>query len=152
MTPTPIQVAQSLIAIHHHGINGDIIYKESELIPLLTSWGIPNPDWDGCAKEHYKFEQMLRELYLVSHPADTIQECLEEKNMTLEQLAQATGLELSYLQKIMDKEFGVTKGTAVALELALGIDRQFWINRQANYNKKMAEANKEYESQKNSTN
>lgn len=148
MIPTPIQAAQSLLAIHHHHQDGSIYYKEAELIPLLSSWGIV-PDWDGCAKAHQAFEKKLREDFLVTHPGETLKEILEAKGMTIEQLADKTKRTPSYIQSIIDGEWVITKSMAAELEMALDINRQFWINHQHNYNEKIAKAGEQYKTQGN---
>jgi hypothetical protein len=59
-------VAAGLLNIHHHSKldeqgNCDTIYKESELLELLKSWGIAKPDWEGHEKRLMDIENALIE-------------------------------------------------------------------------------------------
>lgn len=143
MIPTPIKAAQSLLAIHHHHDDGTIYYKQTELIPLLTSWGI-TPDWDGCAKEHAKFEKMLREMYLVTHPGECLKETIDEMGMTIQELAEKIKQPVEYVESIINCEMPITAGVAEGLEKVLEIDRHYWHNRQKLYYVNMIKAHEQY--------
>lgn len=75
----------------------------------------------------------------IIHPGETLIEVLEEKNMTQCELATRTEVTPSYVNKIIQGSKNISTSFAKKLEYVLGIDAQFWINLQSNYDKELYE-------------
>lgn len=74
---------------------------------------------------------------LLSPPGDTILETLEHINMSQVELAARLGITLERLSEIISAKKPITLRIAVGLHEALGIDVQFWLNREALYRAKL---------------
>lgn len=127
---TAIDVAAGLFSIHHHDLEGDIIYKESELLPLLKSWGLPEPDWEGNAKRD--------ELELLSPPGDTIKETMEALGIDFPLFLIKMQMNYGDCAGLLDGHIAITPDIAAKLQQVLNIDAQFWLNREANYRAKLS--------------
>lgn len=143
MIPTPIEMARGLLSIHHHLVNEDksttVIYKEDELLELLAKWGFPIPDREGNARHAEGFVKMLQEIYLITPPGDTIMDCMKARDMKVSDLCEKLGIPEENVKDLLLGNLRVN-GFAERLEEVFGIDKQFWINRQARYDKRIAEA------------
>lgn len=82
--------------------------------------------------------QMRDERELLSKPGDTILESLEELGMSQAELATRMGKTTSKINDIISAKEPITIATALLLEKVLGIDAQFWINREKLYREKLA--------------
>jgi HTH-type transcriptional regulator / antitoxin HigA len=78
----------------------------------------------------------LAELELLSPPGDTIQETIDYLCITQAELAERMGITPGKVNDIIKAKEPITIATALKLEFVLGIDAQFWINRQNSYNEK----------------
>lgn len=152
MNPSPIDLAKRLFAIHHHAEtvfieNPDqIVYKESELIELLQQLGFPVPDWEEFYKSMEAFTAKLIVDNLISHPSDTIKECMEATGMTVLDLSKRlfikdpTTDQRKYVEDLLAGKRHVTDALANSLEQIFKVDKQFWINSQKLYDRKLVEA------------
>ena len=78
-------------------------------------------------------------LDLIIHPSETIEEVLEEKNMTQEDLAAKTGFSNNYITRVLIGKKNISSKFARSLEKALNIPAEFFINLQKIYNKEILE-------------
>lgn len=77
----------------------------------------------------------------IFHPGDTLAEILEDRKMTQFELALRTGVTPKHVSSIVSGKKGVSVSFAKKLEYALGIEAQFWINLQSNYDREIFEYN-----------
>jgi HTH-type transcriptional regulator/antitoxin HigA len=78
---------------------------------------------------------------LLSKPGDTILETLEHIKMSQAELAERMGKTPSKVNDIISGKEPITNNTALQLEKVLGIDAQFWLNREMQYREKLARLN-----------
>ena len=71
--------------------------------------------------------------FLATHPGELIKDELKERNMTQKQLAEMTGIKASVLSETINGKRSVSLNVAVALEKALGIPAEVWMNLQTQY-------------------
>ncbi|MBI1901044.1 MAG: HigA family addiction module antidote protein [Planctomycetia bacterium] len=67
------------------------------------------------------------------HPGEYIQEELEARAWTQEDLAEVMGISRRHVINLITGKSGVTPETAVALEQAIGLSAQTWMNLQVSY-------------------
>lgn len=72
--------------------------------------------------------------HLATHPGELIKDELRERKMTQKQLAMETGIKTSVLSETINGKRPVSLNVAVALEKALGIPVELWMNLQSQYN------------------
>lgn len=72
--------------------------------------------------------------HLATHPSELIKDELRERKMTQKQLAMETGIKTSVLSETINGKRPVSLNVAVALEKALGIPVELWMNLQSQYN------------------
>lgn len=93
-----------------------------------------------CNDEHccLKYQSIMNKKNLTpleaTHPGEMIKDELRERGMTQKQLADETGIKPSVLSETINGKRSVSLNVAVALEKALGIPADIWINLQTNYN------------------
>ena len=80
---------------------------------------------------------------LLSKPGDTILETLEFLKMTQAEFAERIGKTPGKVNDLISGKAPITVNTALQLEKVLGIDTQFWLNREANYREKLARIEQE---------
>lgn len=80
---------------------------------------------------------MNAEKELLSPPGDDILETIEHIKMSRMKLAGHLGVSAYKVQKMIAGKEPITNNTALQLEKVLGIDAQFWINRENNYRRKL---------------
>lgn len=73
-----------------------------------------------------------------THPGEILGEEIEERGITQTKLAEEIGVKVSLLNELIKGKRDFTIEYALLLEAALGIDADFWVNLQANYNKAKA--------------
>ena len=73
----------------------------------------------------------------IIHPCETIKEVLEERNMSVEELAENSGTSLEYMQRIIDGKESITEDFAEKLEKIFKIKKSFWLNLQDIYDKEI---------------
>lgn len=83
--------------------------------------------------------RVIDERDLISPPGATILDTIEHKSISPADLATQMGETLERLEAIIDGRVPLTDTIALRLDWALGIDQQFWINREANYRAKLAD-------------
>lgn len=75
----------------------------------------------------------------VSYPGATIQDFLEELNMTQSELSNRMGRPVKTINEILNGKATITPDTAIQLERVLGAPARFWLARQADYDQFKAE-------------
>ncbi len=68
-----------------------------------------------------------------THPGEMIKDELKERGMTQKQLADQTGIKPSVLSETINGKRSVSLNVAVALEKALDIPADIWMNLQTQY-------------------
>lgn len=83
--------------------------------------------------------------YIATPPGATIQEQLDDRNMSQKEFAARMGMSEEHISKLIHGEVQLTPETGIRLEMVLGIPAKFWNNLEANYREKMimAEAKNE---------
>lgn len=76
---------------------------------------------------------------LIIHPGETLKEILEERGMSQRELAVRTDVTEPHVSSVVNCQKAISVSYAKKLEYALGIDANFWINLQANYDKELAD-------------
>ena len=71
--------------------------------------------------------------FAATHPGEMIKDELKERGMTQKQLALETGIKPSVLSETINGTRSVSLNVAVALEKALGIPADIWMNLQTQY-------------------
>lgn len=72
--------------------------------------------------------------FIATHPGEMIKDELKERKMTQKQLATETGIKTSVLSETINGKRSISLNVAVALENALGIPTDVWMNMQTQYN------------------
>ena len=75
----------------------------------------------------------------IIHPGETLQEVLEDRNMSQKELAMRTGVSEKHVSKVINGLASISVSFAKKLEYVLGIDASFWVNLQTNYNQELQE-------------
>lgn len=70
-----------------------------------------------------------------THPGEFLREEIESRGITQTRLASEIGVKVSLLNELINGKRDFTAEYAMMIEAALGIDADFWLNAQANYNK-----------------
>ena len=84
---------------------------------------------------------------MATHPGELIKDELKERGLTQKRLAEMTGINASVISETISGKRSVSMNMAVALEKALGISADMWMNLQTQYNLDAAGI-AEWESQK----
>ena len=71
--------------------------------------------------------------FVATHPGEMIKDELKERGMTQKQLAAETGIKTSVLSETINGKRSVSLSVAVALEKALDIPADIWMNMQTQY-------------------
>ena len=79
-----------------------------------------------------------------THPGEVLREEIESRGITQTKLANEIGVRVSLLNELINGKRNFTIEYAMMIEAALGIDADFWIRMQANYDRKMANLNKKF--------
>lgn len=80
---------------------------------------------------------------LLSKPGDTILETIEHIKMSQAELAERMGKTPSKINDLISGKEPITVATALQLEKVLGIDAQFWLNRETLYREKLSRVEQE---------
>lgn len=75
------------------------------------------------------------------HPGEVLREEIDSRHITQTQLANELGMRVSLLNEIIKGKRNITIEYAMMLEAALGIDADFWITMQTNYDSFKAKQN-----------
>lgn len=73
--------------------------------------------------------------YEPTHPGEVLREEIEYRGITQTLLAEKIGVKVSLLNELINGKRSFTIEYALMIEAALGIDADFWINMQNNYDK-----------------
>ena len=68
-----------------------------------------------------------------THPGEMIKDELKERKMTQKQLATETGIKASVLSETINGKRSISLNVAIALEKALDIPADIWMNMQTQY-------------------
>lgn len=71
--------------------------------------------------------------FAATHPGELLKDELKERKMTQKQLANDTGIKPSVLSETINGKRSISLNVAVALENALGIPADVWMNMQTQY-------------------
>ena len=71
--------------------------------------------------------------FVATHPGEMIKDELRERKLTQKQLALETGIKPSVLSETINGKRPVSKNVALALEQALGIPADVWMNLQTQF-------------------
>lgn len=71
--------------------------------------------------------------FAATHPGELLKDELKERKMTQKQLANDTGIKPSVLSETINGKRSISLNVAVALEKALGIPADVWMNMQTQY-------------------
>ncbi len=71
--------------------------------------------------------------FVATHPGEMIRDELKERGMTQKRLAEEMGIKPSVLSETINGKRPVSKNVAIALEKALGIPAEIWMNLQSQY-------------------
>lgn len=71
--------------------------------------------------------------FIATHPGEMIKDELKERKMTQKQLAEISGIKASVLSETINSKRSVSLNMAVALEKALEIPADIWMNMQNQY-------------------
>lgn len=69
----------------------------------------------------------------IIHPGETLAEVLKDRKMSQKELEIKTGMTEKYISAVINGQENISSSFANKLEYALGIEKEFWINLQANY-------------------
>lgn len=75
----------------------------------------------------------------IIHPGETLQEVLEDRNMSQKELAVRTKVTEKHISTVLNGLKPISVAFAKKLEYALNIEAEFWINLQANYDRELLE-------------
>lgn len=71
--------------------------------------------------------------FIATHPGELIKDELKERNLTQKELSEMTGIKPSVLSETINGKRSVSLNVAVALEKALGVPAEVWMNLQTQY-------------------
>lgn len=75
----------------------------------------------------------------IIHPGETLQEILDDREMSQKELAVRTGMSEKHISTVVNGVKPISVSFAKKLEYALGIETAFWINLQSNYDRELLE-------------
>ena len=81
--------------------------------------------------------KLIDEIELLSKPGDTILETLQCLGISQDKLAERMGRKPSEINGLISGKEPITSATALQLEKNLGIDAEFWKNRERAYREKV---------------
>lgn len=76
-----------------------------------------------------------------THPGELLREEIEDRGITQTQLAREMGVQVSLINEVIKGKRDITIEYAMMLEAALGVDSDYWVQLQVNYNKFVAKKN-----------
>lgn len=69
-----------------------------------------------------------------THPGELIKDELKERGLTQKRLSEITGIQASVISETITGKRSISLNMAIALEKALGIPADMWMNLQTQYN------------------
>lgn len=94
-------------------------------------------DWYGEWRAEREKRSIAAERELLSCPGDTILETIQEKGITRDELAEAMNITQASMDDLISGKQPIAEIDAIGLQQCLGIDKQFWINREKLYREKL---------------
>ena len=79
-----------------------------------------------------------------THPGEVLRDEIESRGITQTQLANEIGVRVSLLNELINGKRDFTIEYAMMIEVALGIDADFWMRMQMAYNLNVAKRNKTF--------
>lgn len=76
---------------------------------------------------------------LIIHPGETIADVLRERSITQAELAEQTGMSLSYIRAVLSGKKSISEAFAKGLESAFGVPESFWMRLQERYDAELRE-------------
>lgn len=70
---------------------------------------------------------------LIIHPGETLRDILDDRGMSQKVLALRTGFSEKHISKVVNGSASITAPFANALENVFGVEAEFWMNLQSNY-------------------
>lgn len=71
--------------------------------------------------------------HINTHVGETIKDEIRERHITQKELSEASGIPKTILNEIIKGKRSVNAEYAVRLEVSLGIDAEYWMAAQSNY-------------------
>ncbi len=84
---------------------------------------------------------MERQDELLICSGETIEDVLEERNMTMTELEELTGCSEMYINRVIADSERITDDFAEGLGRAFGVNKSFWINLQNHYDEEYRRGN-----------
>lgn len=81
--------------------------------------------------------------YIATPPGAIIREQLNNRGMSQKEFAARMDMSEKHISKLVNGEVALTPGTAVRLEMALGVPAKFWNSLEAIYREKIVKAEAE---------
>lgn len=75
----------------------------------------------------------------IIHPGETLKEILEDRNMSQKELSVRTGVSEKHVSTVINGQKNISPSFARKLYYALGIETEFWLNLQSNYDRELLE-------------
>ncbi len=76
-----------------------------------------------------------------THPGEMLADELEARTLTQKELARVIGVSATFVSELIRGKKSVSLRIALKLEAALGVEAEFWVNAQRNYNRGIAYLN-----------
>ena len=64
---------------------------------------------------------------MIIHPGETLKEVMEDRNITVKELAKSTGFTHKYINAVLNSEENISNDFARELENTLNIEADFWM-------------------------
>lgn len=74
------------------------------------------------------------------HPGELLRDELESREISQKALSEEIGVRPSIISEVVNGKRAITTEYALLLEAALGIDADFWLKLQADYNKEIVQS------------
>lgn len=82
--------------------------------------------------------------YKSTHPGEVLKEEIEYRGISQKELSLKTGISYSVLNDILNGKRAITEKYALLIEAALGIESDFWLRMQMDYNLQTIKRNKTF--------
>ena len=71
---------------------------------------------------------------MIIHPGETLKEVMEDRNITVKELAKSTSFTQTYINAVLNSEENISNDFVRELENTLNIDADFWMKLNELYN------------------
>lgn len=123
-----------------------IVYRHKDIVSLLKKLGYEVDDvyefykhlgGKSNKKVNKAWQKILKsvrgKIGMLSPPGDTLKEILEERKISLDDFANQMEITILYAEGIISGSMIIDKTIALRLEKLLGVNHEFWLNREKNY-------------------